>query len=240
MHQPNLKIELSDKISIDLIYVEGGSFLMGDDSSKYDNEKPAHKVVLNSLYVGKYQVTQNLWKAIMGQNPSALKGERRPVESISWNDTKRFIRKLNSITGRVFRLPTEAEWEYAARGGIYSQGYSYAGSDKLEQVGWYAKNSNDELHEVGLKLRNELGIYDLSGNLWEWCEDDYYHNYNGIPEDGSAFMGSRDRGWYRIIRGGSYLNAPAYCRPSTRSKSTPENRSRDIGFRLALSLNQEI
>ncbi len=137
-------------------------------------------------------------------------------------------------TGRPFRLPTEAEWEYAARGGIYSQGYAYAGSDKLKQVGWYDENSNRETHDVGLLLANELGIHDLSGNVLEWCEDDWHGNYDGAPKDGSAWIDSPDRGGYRVVRGGDYFYRALYCRPAYRGRASPDGRGYDIGFRFLL------
>ena len=132
-----------------------------------DLEKPVHKVTLSDYYIGKTEVTQALWEAVMGNNPSAFKGENLPVECISWNDCKEFISKLNALTGKTFRMPTEAEWEYAARGGSKSRGYKYSGSGNIDEVAWHKDNSEEKTHEVGTKRPNELGIYDMSGNVGE-------------------------------------------------------------------------
>ena len=229
-------IKLSKNQSFDLVLVEGGSFQMGDDQSEYSFEKPAHAVEVASFYIGKYVVTQRFWQTIMGENPARFKGDDRPVEQISWHDTQDFIKKLNKETGKAFRLPTEAEWEYAARGGKYSQGYVYAGSDKLKQVGWYDENSDNETHDVGLLLPNELGAYDMSGNVWEWCEDDYHESYEDAPADGSAWVDRPQRGTFRVVRGGGYFDPAVDCRPADRSRFTPVTRDVGFGFRLVLPL----
>ena len=219
---------------LDLVFVEGGSFTMGDNDSKFDFEKPAHQVAVSSFYIGQYPVTQRLWQAVMKITPSMFQGEMRPVERVSWDDVQVFIEKLNAETGKTFRLPTEAQWEYAARGGRYSQGYTYAGSDKLKQVGWCDENSHGETHDVGLLLANELGIYDLSGNVWEWCEDDFHTNYAGAPADGSARIDA-PRGEYRVLRGGSAFNDALNCRSAYRLRYLPDYRG-NLGFRLVLPL----
>jgi formylglycine-generating enzyme required for sulfatase activity len=229
--QINLPINLPD---LDLAFVEGGSFMMGDDNSEHEREKPAHRVEISSFYIGKYLVTQRLWQAVMDKNPSRFQGEKRPVEQVSWHDARDFTEKLNRETGKKFRLPTEAEWEYAARGGQYSQGYLYAGSDKLKQVGWYRDNSGRETHEVGLLLANELGIYDMSGNVWEWCEDDLHDDYNGAPIYGKAWIDQPERGAYRVLRVGSCFNSAAGCRCSLRDARRPGDRLGLLGFRLVL------
>ncbi len=234
--QSSLKISLPSGPSFEVVFVEGGEFLMGDDESEYDSEKPAHQVKVSSFYMGKYQVTQELWESVMGNNPSRFKGEKRPVENVSWYDAKDFIEKLNEKTGKNFRLPSEAEWEYAGRGGKYSQGFTYTGSDKLSQVGWYYGNSNNETHEVGLLLSNELGLYDMSGNVFEWCEDDDHDNYEGALEDGSAWIDSPNRGFDRVLCGGSCFRSAVYCRPSNRYRYTPDSRTYEVGFRLVLPL----
>ncbi len=236
MESENITISLSKNVHLEMVFIEGGEFLMGDDHSDYDFEKPAHKVHVDSFYMGKYPVTQSQWQAVMNNNPSGFKGENRPVERVSWEDVQEFIEQLNTETRKTFRLPTEAEWEYAVRGGKYSQGYTYAGSDKLKQVGWYTENSNGETSEVGLLLANELGLYDMSGNVLEWCEDDWHDNYQGAPEDGSAWIDYPDRGSVSVLRGGTCFNASVDCRTVGRFGIKPGDRRGTLGFRLALSL----
>ena len=157
---------LTSDISFDMILVEGGTFMMGsEDSDALSSEKPVHEVSLDGFYIGRYPVTQSLWRAVMGNdnNPSYFKGNERPVEQVSWQDAQVFIQKLNGLADKPYRLPTEAEWEYAARGGKQSEGYKYAGSNKLKEVAWYRGNSHSETKVVGLKYPNELGIYDMPG-----------------------------------------------------------------------------
>lgn len=163
-----------------MVAVEGGTFTMGATSEQgsdaRDNEKPAHKVTLSDYYIGQTEVTQALWEAVMGSNPSYRRGDNLPVEQVSWDDCQEFIQKLNQLTGKQFRLPTEAEWEYAARGRRKSRGYKYAGGNDIGLVAWYSGNSGYETHLVATKQANELGIYDMSGNVWEWCND-WYGDY---------------------------------------------------------------
>ena len=170
-----ITIPVKDGISIDMVRVEAGTFTMGataEMKNPDDDEKPTHQVTLtNDYYIGKYEVTQALWKAVMGNNPSEYKGDNLPVEKVSWNDCQEFLSKLNRITGKTFRLPTEAEWEYAARGGNKSRGYQFSGSSNLSDVAWYDDNSGYVTHAVGSKQSNELGIYDMTGNVWEWCHN---------------------------------------------------------------------
>ena len=172
-----------------MVYVEGGTFMMGATSEQgsdaYDREKPAHQVTLSSFSIGKYEVTQEEWEAVMGSNPSYFKGKKLPVEKVSWDNCQKFIRKLNKLTGKQFRLPTEAEWEYASRGGSMSRGYKYAGGNDLGSVAWYDGNSDNKTHEVGKKQPNELGLYDMSGNVWEWCQDWYWDWYGKY---GNSFL----------------------------------------------------
>lgn len=227
-------IRLGDDISFDLVYVEGDSFMMGDDNSVRENEKPAHKVEVNSFYIGKHQVIQDVWQSVMGNDPFRFSGGRRPIERVSWRETQDFLQLLNRHTRQSFRLPTEAEWEYAARGGKYREDYLYAGSDKLKQVGWYEENSNGQTHEVGKLLANELGLYDMSGNVWEWCEDDYHDNYEGAPNDGSAWVDSPARSSGRVLRGGLYFDDAESSRSTFRSKYTADDRNGIVGFRLVL------
>ncbi|MEM6632806.1 MAG: formylglycine-generating enzyme family protein [Bacteroidota bacterium] len=224
-------------ISFDMIWVQGGSFLMGnreEDANSY--ELPVHDVQVPDFFIGKYPVTQALYRSIMGENPSEFKGSDHPVEQVSWNDAHTFMEKLNQQTGKTYRLLTEAEWEYAARGGVYSEDYLYSGSDNLKEVGWFDKNNDPNgTKPVGQKLPNELGIYDMSGNVYEWCEDDYHDNYQGAPEDSSAWIDQPSRGEARVLHGGGWLGVARYCRVSHRNGGEPGLRDLNVGFRLALS-----
>jgi len=214
-----------------LRFVQGGTMDIGEDEEK-------HSVTIPSFYMGQYPVTQELYEVVMETNPSYHKGATRPVENVSWNDAHRFLKKLNIITGKKFRLPSESEWEYAARGGVDSQGYEYCGSDSLEQVGWYYKNSGEKTKPVGLLLPNELGIYDMSGNVHEWCEDDYHSNFKDAPLNGKPWIDGEtftDRTVHRVIRGGIYYNFADYCRLAFRSNYMPGTRYNSVGFRLVLA-----
>ena len=200
-------------------------------SDAYDEEKPAHQVTLSSFYICKHEVTQEEWEAVMGSNPSKFKGKRLPVETVSWNKCQTFIRKLNSLTGKQYRLPTEAEWEYAARGGNRSQGYIYSGSNTLSNVAWYYDNSGNKTHEVMTKSPSELGLYDMSGNVWEWCSD-WYGNYSTSAQTNPKGASS---GSARVARGGSwYPSRAGNCRVSYRSYFQPSNRYDILGLRLVL------
>ena len=218
-----------------MVYVQGGTFTMGatgeQGSDADDDVKPAHSVTLSSYYIGKTEVTQELWQAVMGSNPSNFKGDRKPVERVSWNDCQKFISKVNSLTGKKFRLPTEAEWEFAARGGIKSKGYKYSGSNTLADVAWNGDNSGYKTHDVGTKNPNELGLYDMSGNVWEWCND-WYGNYSSSPSNNPTGPGS---GAFRVCRGGSWDHGARYCRSSDRGNGTLVNRINNLGLRLCLS-----
>ena len=223
-----------DGVEFKMIRVEGGSFMMGspDDATIYDDEKPQHRVTLSDYYIGETQVTQELWAAVMGNNPAYFKGNNNPVECVSWDNCQEFIRKLNEKTGKAFRLPTEAEWEFAARGGKKCKGYKYAGSDTINEVAWYNDNSNASTHPVKLKKPNELDIYDMSGNVWEWCQDwfdsNYYENSPDATPQGPV------SGSDRVLRGGSWINNATYGRTAYRSSNSPGNRNNNLGFRLAL------
>ncbi|MCB9356464.1 MAG: formylglycine-generating enzyme family protein [Lewinellaceae bacterium] len=222
----------------DMIYVEGGEFDMGDEYGDLPGYCwPVHKVKVPDFYIGKHPVTQALWKSVMdGENPSEFKGDNRPVERVSWDEVQGFLARLNELTGYFYRLPAEAEWEYAARGGKYhAEGYKYAGSDRLKDVGWFDKNSGNETHPVGQKRPNQLDIFDMNGNVFEWCEDDWHNNYNDAPNDGSAWIDHPDRGLRRVHRGGSWTYAVLFCRVAIRNYNAPINENNNIGFRLALS-----
>ena len=231
-----ITIPVKDGICIEMVKVEGGTFMMGATSEMKNpnsNEKPVHQVTLtNDYYMGKYEVTQALWQAVMGSNPSEYKGDNFPVETVSWNDCQKFISKLNSLTGRMFRLPTEAEWEYAARGGKESRGYQYSGSSNISDVAWYDENSGSKTHPVGTKQANELGIYDMTGNVWEWCSD-WYSSYSSSSQTNPT---GSDSGSARVSRGGGWFNDASYCRLSVRFYYTPDFRLDILGLRLALSV----
>jgi len=223
----------------DLVYVKGGTFWMGcsDEQGRdcYDDERPLHGVTLSDFYIGKYEVTQKQWQLIMGNNPSNFKGDNLPVVDVSWNDVQEFILRLNKATGKQYRLPTEAEWEYACRGGVQSANYKYSGSNNPNDVAWYNDNSLGIMHPVGTKLPNELGIYDMSGNVWEWCQD-RYDAYSSSPQFNP--MGASS-GSNRVNRGGSFGGIERFVRVSSRSGATPVDSSFYIlGFRLACSSNQ--
>ena len=212
-----------------MVYVSGGTFIMGGDESS--DQTPTHSVTLSSYYICKYEVTQALWRAVMGSNPSKFKGDNLPVEQVSWNDCQTFINRLNSYTGRNFRLPTEAEWEFAARGGNYSRHYKYSGSNYINDVAWYGDNSGDRTHPVGTKQANELGLYDMSGNVWEWCSD-WYGSYSSYSQTDPI---GPNNGSNRMDRGGCWGNFAKRCRPAYRSYGTPGYRDHGRGLRLVLS-----
>ena len=221
-------------IKYNMVWVEGGTFRMGATSEQgsdvNSDEKPVHSVTLSGYYIGKTEVTQALWRAVMGSNPSHFKGDNLPVECVSWNDCQEFIRKLNALTGQNFRLPTEAEWEFACRGGNNSRGYKYSGSNYIDNVAWYEDNSGNQTHPVATKKPNELGIYDMTGNVCEWCVD-WYGNYSSGaqtnpkgPYDGSG----------RVHRDGSWNGNARGCRSSYRNDNSPGDRIYCLGLRLSL------
>ena len=218
------------------VYVQGGSFAMGCTSEQegcYGREKPVHRVNLSSFSIGKYEVTQAQWRAVMGSNPSYFKNcDNCPVEYVSWNEIQDFIKKLSQLTGQRFRLPTEAEWEYAARGGSRSKGYRYAGSNSIVSVAWYSSNSGDNTHPVGQKQANELGLYDMTGNVWEWCSDWYGENYYGSSS--SSNPSGPSAGEYKVLRGGSWHYGASLLRVSYRGYGSPTDQSGSDGFRLVM------
>ena len=235
--EPSEQTFMVKGVEFKMIKVEGGTFSMGATSEQgsdaYDDEKPVHSVTLSDYYIGETEVTQELWQAVMGSNPSWFKGDnQRPVERVSWNDCQKFIKKLNQLTGKEFRLPTEAEWEYAARGGKYSKDYvyKYSGSKNADEVAWYSYNSRGETHPVKTKKANKLGLYDMSGNVWEWCNDWYgsYQSNSQINPTGPS------KGERRVLRGGSWNYGDRIVRVSNRGSNTPGRSLSHHGLRLAL------
>ena len=221
-------------VSYRMKYVSGGTFTIGATSEMtepFSNEEPTHQVMLSSYYIGETEVTQELWQAVMGYNPSCFKGDNLPVEYVSWDDCQAFISRLNSLTGKRFRLPTEAEWEFAARGGNQSRHTQYSGSSRVDDVAWCYDNSDYKTHPVKTKQPNELGLYDMTGNVWEWCQD-WYGNYSSYAQTNPTGAGS---GSYRVQRGGSWRFSPRDCRSSRRSSSSPGKSNDNIGLRLVLS-----
>ena len=230
-----ISIPVKNGITIDMVKVEAGTFMMGATSEMqdpFDDEKPVHQVTLtNDYYMGKYEVTQALWQAVMGSNPSKFKGDDFPVEQVSWNDCQEFISKLNYLTGKKFRLPTEAEWEYAARGGKKSRGYQYSGSSNISDVAWYTDNNGSNTRPVGTKQSNELGLYDMTGNVWEWCQDWYGSYVNSSQTNPTGAVS----GSYHVRRGGSWNYVARNCRLSQRHNGIPDFRIYYLGLRLVLS-----
>ena len=239
----NCKTYKAGDVSFNMIRVEGGKFKMGadkkdDDEAKKD-ESPAHEVSLSTFYIGETQVTWKLWDAVMqsnndNNNPSS--SDMRPVVNVSWNDCKAFIEKLNKLTNMKFRLPTEAEWEFAARGGQKSNNYKYAGSNTLDDVAWYRNNSEGKIHGVATtKHSNELGLYDMSGNVWEWCNDWYASKFYTNPRCLQPNPQGHQETGKHVIRGGSWNRVASRCRVTFRGGINPTRAQDNIGLRLALS-----
>ena len=251
--------EVGESFKNDMVFVQGGTFTMGCTPEQekdclwgqveslprlplifhwlagrilpFPNEKPAHKVTLSDFYIGKYEVTQTQWLAVMGNKPSDFEGDNMPVTYVSWHDIQEFIVRLNEKTGGNYRLPTEAEWEYAARGGNQSLGYKYSGSNDVEDVAWYKYNYGGTAHPVGTKKANELGIYNMSGNVSEWVND-WYGNYginSQTDPDGNS------KGMYRVARGGGGYHGASWMRVSDRRSNVPGGAYKLRGFRLAHS-----
>ena len=216
-------------LNLKMILVEGGIFAMGSDDGS-DNEKPVHSVILDSYYIGETEITQAQWRAIMGSNPSYYTGDNRPVEKVSWEDAQEFCKKLSELTGKRYVLPTEAQWEYAARGGNKSNGYTYSGSNTIGDVAVYWDNIINQHSNVKSKKPNELGIYDMSGNVWEWCSDWYDSSYySSSPQTNPQGPTSGSR---RVLRGGSWYQNSSYCRVAFRGYDFPSNRNSYFGFRV--------
>ena len=233
------------KLMADMVLVEGGTYMMGnpdrDRNDEYAKDVP-HEVTLSSFYICKYEVTEALWTAVMGSNPSYHKlGDNYPVERVNWYDCQDFVEKLSELTGRHFRLPTEAEWEYAARGGKRSRGYRYSGSYNLDEIGWHVGNAHHYKREVGTKKPNELGLYDMTGNVSEWCQDkldiEYYHHSPSINPQGPDRSTYKDN---RCFRGGSFCDDEKYDELKVYTRNTgmpPEEKYGHLGLRLAMSVN---
>lgn len=221
-----------------MVLVRSGTFLMGSPATEpgRSDDGTQHSVTLSSFYMGKYEVTQAEWVRIMGSNPSRFKNcDQCPVEQVSWHDVQEYLKKLNARTGKNYRLPTEAEWEYAARGGPYASraggsSYVYAGSNSPEEIAWYVDNSGAKTHPVGGKKANQLGLFDMSVNVWEWCSD----RYGAYPTTSQTDPRGPATGGYRVFRGGGWLDSPQSCRAAPRSHHEPTSRSSHLGFRLVL------
>lgn len=221
-------------LDIPMVVVAGGTFEMGGIETYgeqcYPDEFPKHTVSVDDYYIGQFEVTQELYKFVMGYNPSHFVGDSLPVDNISWVDAKTFIHELNKMTGKQYRLPTEAEWEFAARGGRWSQDLNYSGSDDLNAVGWCDGNSGRRTHAVGTKAPNELDIYDMCGNVYEWCQD-RYAIYKADPQTNPQ---GPDFGKARVMRGGSWRSEARNCRNTYRSSEDYEARILNCGLRLAM------
>lgn len=220
-------------VSFDMVYVNGGTFMMGANINDYSGTtpKPCHQVTLSNYYIGKTEVTQNLWNVVMGKNPSKFNGYNMPVGNVSWNDCQKFINKLNSLTGETFSLPTEAQWEYAARGGNKSCGYKYSGSNNIGDVAWYYDNCGHEPHTVGTKHPNELGLYDMIGNVSEWCSD-WFDSYSASSQNdptGAPF------GTSRVCRGGHWDQGFSVY---SRDRNVPGYTYYYYGLRLSICYNR--
>ena len=220
------------QLESNMISVSGGTFAMGatyEQDEAMDREYPVHEVSLSSFKICRYEVTQELWEAVMGSNPSRNRGAKRPVDNVSWNDCQSFIKKLNSLTGKNYRLPTEAEWEFAARGGNYSQNNKYSGSYYADETAWHSGNSGNTSHNVGQKQPNEPGLYDMSGNVFEWCNDRYgNYSYNSQYNPTGPSSGNT-----RVGRGGGYNLGAKFCRVSGRTPGKTNYKSTSLGLRLA-------
>lgn len=214
--------------NIEMVYVEGGSFQIGSNDICADpDEQPLHNEYVHDFFIGKYEVTQAQWKRIM-KNPSYFRGNDLPVECVSWDDIQIFIKRLNAKTGQQYRLPTETEWEYAAKGGHLGNSHRYSGSDRLEEVAWFLENSDSTSHKCGNRQPNELGIYDMCGNVHEWCSDYYdslrYNKMTATPVSANSEY---------VFRGGSWLSGKKHCRIANRDHTSGNMRHYTLGFRLA-------
>ncbi|MCK5232119.1 MAG: formylglycine-generating enzyme family protein [Desulfobulbaceae bacterium] len=234
----NIEI-LEKKIDMKFTLILAGTFTMGsgiNDNSLPNNEKPDHAVTISKpFYLGTYPVTQHEWKAVMGMDPSGFEGNDLPIQRVSWNDVQEFVTKLNEMEGtNKYRLPSEAEWEYACRAGTSSQ---YSFDDDVSTLGeyvWYGDNSDTKPHSVGRKKPNPWGLYDMHGNVWEWVQDKWHGNYNGAPDDGSAW--EDEDGSHRVYRGGCWYFSAMDCRSASRNHFVPDDAYHSLGFRLLREL----
>jgi formylglycine-generating enzyme required for sulfatase activity len=255
-HGKEVSLDLGGDVHLAMIYIRDGSFLMGspdDEDGRHSDEGPVRRVTLDGFWMGKYPVTQAQYQAIMGTNPSHFKGDNRPVEQVSWYDAMEFCLKLSQRTGRTFMLPTEAQWEYVCRAGTTTRYYFGDDTRRLGEYAWYWRNSGDmpltgdwdadatvknnaKTHPVGQKKPNAWGLYDMHGNVWEWCLDDWHDNYNGAPVNGLRWGDGTDS--LRVIRGGSWYFSARSCRSAYRFGLTPGNRWDSLGFRAVVLAGQ--
>ena len=235
----NLPSALHETLLSNMVWVEGGNFEMGSDAIEARNrEKPAHQVTLDGFYISKYELTQDIFQQIMGWNNSYFQCADCPVNNVSWFNMQRFIERLNSATGKSFSLPTEAQWEYAAKGGNKSHDFKYSGSDNIRDVAWFSENAKNKSHPVGLKMPNELGLYDMTGNLWEFCLDDMNRNIYKMPREHNPFFGNKNqlkRKAMKVIRGGGYEFSAQENLIFMRDGATNNVRMADIGYRLVIN-----
>jgi formylglycine-generating enzyme required for sulfatase activity len=232
--QDGYVVELGANLMLDLVALPGGEFMMGSAKSNSEDERPVHRVRVAPFNIGRTEVTQAQWEAVMGSDSSYFKGADRPVESVSWDNAVKFCERLRQLTGVQFRLPTEAEWEYAARAGTTTE-YSFGDSEsQLGQYAWYGSNSIGQSHPVGKKLANPFGLFDMNGNVWEWCQDVWHNNYQGAPTNGSAWLSGGDSS-VRVLRGGSWSGYVDYCRSSNRTDHRPDDLNYNIGFRVVVA-----
>ncbi len=228
-------LQETPEIGPELVLVKGGTFQMGGNEAPID-EKPIHNIAIGDFYIGKYEVTQEEWESVMGSNPSNYIGPNKPVDNVNWDDIQEYIVKLSALTGRQYRLPTEAEWEYASRGGNKSKGYRFSGSNDVNEVAWNSDNSNSETHEVGQMKPNELGLFDMSGNVWEWCSDWYDAGY--YKKSPAKNPQGPSSGQTRVLRSGSWGNEALYCRSAARGANYQSSNSSYSGVRLASSFKK--
>lgn len=231
----NSSNSIFNQIEQNMVSVNGGTFTMGATFEQNDmamsREYPTHTVTVSNFKISKYEVSQEQWKAVMSDNPSVNIGDNRPVDNVSWNDCQRFISRLNELTGKNYRLPTEAEWEFAARGGNHAQNCIYSGSDYAESVAWHSGNSGNATHDVGQLQPNELGLYDMSGNVFEWCSD-FYGEYSRSDQHDPTGPGSNSSNQH-VGRGGGYNLGDKLCRVSGRTPGKANYKSNSLGLRLA-------